>query len=128
MALFQLHRDYRFIATTGHSIQFTKGVPVYVPPVLHKEVQMFGAVPVEGDVESVLGEEAPAKDEVPVEERTRQLLDAFKQLQDRNERGDFTGQGIPSLPALKKLITDFTPDKKEVENLWHLYVEEHAAG
>jgi len=127
MAMFQLHRRYLFIATSGHSIQFEKNTPVYVPPVLHKAVQAFGAIPVDEGVESVLDEEAVKKEEVPMEERNRQLIDAFKALQERNGRGDFTGQGIPALPALKKIITDFDPDKKEVEALWHLYIEDQNA-
>lgn len=124
MAFFTLHRDYRLISALGHSIQFKKDEPVYVPPALHKDVQAIGAVPVEGDVESILGEEKEVKPEVAQEERHRQLLDAFKVLQDRNQRGDFTGQGIPSLKALKTIITDFEPAKAEVENLWHLYLDE----
>lgn len=124
MAFFTLHRDYRLISALGHSIQFKKDEPVYVPPALHKDVQAIGAVPVEGDVESILGEEKEVKPEVAQEERHRQLLDAFKVLQDRNQRGDFTGQGIPSIKALKTIITDFEPAKAEVENLWHLYLDE----
>lgn len=124
MAFFTLHRDYRLISALGHSIQFKKDEPVYVPPALHKDVQAIGAVPVEGDVESILGEEKEVKPEVAQEERHRQLLDAFKLLQDRNQRGDFTGQGIPSIKALKTIITDFEPAKAEVENLWHLYLDE----
>lgn len=124
MAFFTLHRDYRLISALGHSIQFKKDEPVYVPPALHKDVQAIGAVPVEGDVESILGEEKEVKPEVAQEERHRQLLDAFKVLQDRNQRGDFTGQGIPSVKALKTIITDFEPAKAEVENLWHLYLDE----
>ena len=108
MAMFTLHRNYRFISDTGHSIYFEKGVPTHVPPVLHRAVQAFGAIPVEDDVESV-------------------LIDAFKKLQEHNGRGDFTGQGIPSITALKKIIIDFDPDKKEVEALWQLYIEDQNA-
>ena len=125
MAYFTLHRDHRFISALGHSVQFRKNEPVYVPPALHKEVQAFGAKPVDAaEVESILGEEQEQKPEVAQEERHRQLLDAFKALQERNARGDFTGQGIPSIKALKTLITDFEPAKAEVENLWHLYLDE----
>lgn len=127
MAMFTLHRNYRFISDTGHSIYFEKGVPTHVPPVLHRAVQAFGAIPVEGDVESILGDEATKKQEVPMEERNRQLIDAFKKLQEHNGRGDFTGQGIPSVTALKKIIIDFDPDKKEVEALWQLYIEDQNA-
>lgn len=127
MAHFTLHRDYRFISAIGHTVQFTKNEPVYVPPALHREVQAFGAIPVDDDVESVLGEAKAVKPEVPLEERHRQLLDAFKMLQERNEREDFTGQGIPAMKTLKKIITDFEPTKAEVENLWHQYIAEQNA-
>lgn len=60
--------------------------------------------------------------ELTAEEREEQLIKAFKVLQERNERGDFTGQGIPSIPALKKLV-EFAPEKKEVETLWTHFVE-----
>lgn len=127
MAYFTLHRDYRLISAIGHSVQFRKDEPTYVPPALHKDVQAIGAVPVDdAEVESILGEEKEVKPEVAQEERHRQLLDAFKVLQDRNQRGDFTGQGIPAIKALKTLITDFEPAKVEVENLWHLYLDEQS--
>lgn len=127
MAMFKLHRDYRFISAVGNSVQFRKDEPTFVPPQLHKEVQGFGAVPCDPEeVASILGEEPVAAPQLSVDERHRQLLDVFKLLQDRNARGDFTGQGIPSIIALKKLITDFEPEKKEVENLWHMYIEEQA--
>ena len=44
----------------------------------------------------------------------------------RNERGDFTGQGIPAIPALKKLV-EFSPEKKEVETLWTHFIEEQVS-
>lgn len=125
MAHFKLHRDYRFISAIGHTIQFLKDTPVYVPPGLHKDVQAFGAVPVDdADVESILGEAVVTAPEVPLEERHRQLLDAFKVLQDRNAREDFTGQGIPAIKVLKTMVDGFVPTKDEVENLWHNYLNE----
>ena len=69
MAYFTLHRDHRFISALGHSVQFRKNEPVYVPPALHKEVQAFGAEPVDAaEVESILGEEQEQKPEVAQEE------------------------------------------------------------
>lgn len=64
--------------------------------------------------------------ELTAEEREEQLIKAFKTLQGRNERGDFTGQGIPAIPALKKLV-EFSPEKKEVETLWTHFIEEQAS-
>ena len=124
MSEFILNRDYRLISKTGHSIQFVKGDPVFVPPECKQEVIAIGAQPVDGDT-TVLAEEETIV-EFTREERDEQLIKAFKLLQERNERGDFTGQGVPAIPALKKLI-EFTPEKKEVEALWASYVEEQAS-
>ena len=124
MSEFILNRDYRLISKTGHSIQFHKGEPVHVPPECRAEAISIGAQPTDGNTD-VLGEEKVVV-QLTAEERSEQLIKAFKILQDRNTRGDFTGQGIPAIPALKKLV-EFEPEKKEVESLWTSYREELAA-
>lgn len=121
MPEFTLNRTYRLISKTGHTIQFIKGEPVFVPLPCKAEAIAIGAVPVDGDT-NVL-EDEPVKVELSAEQREEQLIAAFKLLLERNERGDFTGQGIPSIPALKKIV-DFNPDKKEVEALWNDFRKE----
>lgn len=121
---FTLNRNHRLISKTGHSIQFVKGEPVYVPPECKNEAVAIGAQPVDGDTTVLPDEEVIV--EFTVEERQEQLLKAFKLLQERNARGDFTGQGLPAIPALKKLV-EFDPEKKEIETLWTQFVEEQAS-
>lgn len=120
---FTLNRNHRLISLTGHTIQFVKGEPVAVPAALKAEVIAIGAQPVDGNTD-VLDEEKEVV-ELTAEEREEQLVKAFKALQGRNERGDFTAQGVPSIAALKKIV-EFAPEKKEVETLWVSYLEEQA--
>ena len=124
MSEFVLNRDHRLISTTGHTIQFRKGEPVYVPAVCRAEAIGIGAQPTDGNTDILEDEKVII--ELTAEERNEQLIKAFKILQERNGRGDFTGQGLPSIPALKKLV-EFEPDKKEVETLWTAFKEELAA-
>lgn len=128
MAHFVLNRDYRYISPLGHTVQFAKDEPVYVPPELHRLVQTFGALPTEDGVESVLGEEKAPAPEITPEQRREQIIAAFRVLEDRNEREDFTGQGIPSVAAMRELIPAFKVEKKEVEGVWREYVESKVVG
>ena len=127
MSEFVLNRNYTHRSTSGHIINFVKDEPVYVPPVCRKEVTMLGATSM-GEAIDVIDAEREEKPELTPDERREALIKAFKSLQERNHRNDFTGQGIPSIAALKKIIEDFDVDKKEVESLWPLYIEEQAAG
>lgn len=123
MSEFVLNRNYTHRSLSGHIINFVKDVPVYVPPVCRKEVTMLGAVSMDEAID-VLDAETSKKPELTPDERREALIKAFKFLQERNHRGDFTGQGAPSVTALKKVIEDFKVDKKEVEELWTVYREE----
>ena len=125
MSEFVLNRNYTHRSLFGHVINFVKNEPVYVPPVCRKEVTAIGAVSMDEKVDVLDPENAPRIPLTP-DERRAELITAFKMLQERNNRTDFTGQGVPSVPALKKIV-DFEIDKKEVEELWRDYHEEQAA-
>jgi len=122
---FVLNRNYVHRSGLGHMIRFEKGVPTYVAPECRKEVMMIGALPADGEMNILDPELEP---EIPLsgEERNEALIKAFVALQARNSRDDFTGQGVPSVTALKKIV-DFTIDRKEVEILWRQYLEEKNA-
>ena len=124
MPEFTLNRNHRLVSLTGHTIQFVKDEPVFVPQECKTEAIAIGAQPTDGNTD-VLADEVVVV-ELTAEEREEQLIKAFKTLQGRNERGDFTGQGIPAIPALKKLV-EFSPEKKEVETLWTHFIEEQAS-
>ncbi len=125
MSEFVMNRNYVHRSGTGHILRFEKDVPTYVPPECRKEVLMFGAVSLDGNSD-ILDPELQEAPELSQDERSAQLIAAFKVLQARNSREDFTGQGVPSVPALKKIV-DFSIDRKEVEVLWREYIEEQAA-
>ena len=124
MAEFVLGRTHTHRSLMGHIINFKKGQPVWVPPVCHREVSAIGAMPVKGDRVDPLDDEPQEKPELTAEERQDQLVAAFKILQSRNARDDFTGQGVPSVSALRKIIDDFVPDRREVEEVWRNYLDE----
>ena len=126
MTNFVLGRNYVHSSKFGHVIAFEKNVPTYVPPECHKEVAMIGAMPDDGSEVNILGDEVIRQPELTIDERREQLIAAFELLQERNSRTDFTGQGVPSVPALKKIV-DFDFDRKEVEPLWRDYLEEKSA-
>lgn len=121
MSEFTLNRNFTLISKTGHVILFKKGQATWVPPEVRKEAIQIGAQPSDGNTD-VLEEETVV---IPLSagERAEKLIEAFKTLQQRNNRTDFTGQGIPAIPALKKLV-EFDVEKKEVETLWNAYREE----
>lgn len=117
MSEFVLHRNYTHRSTLGHVITFVKGEPVWVPPHMHKEVTEIGAERVDGDKVDVLGEEKAEVVPLTPDERRSELIAAFALIKERNNRSDFTGQGLPSIAALRRIV-DFDLDKKEVETLW----------
>lgn len=117
MAHFTLNRNHTHRSTLGRVINFVKDEPVYVPPELHKEVAAIGATRADGEKTEILDAEKEVAKQYTPDERRTELFLAFAKLAGRQARGDFTGQGIPSIPALKKLI-EFEPEKREVEELW----------
>lgn len=120
MPEFVLNRNYNLVGK-GHNIKFVKGAPTYVPPELAREAVGIGA-DVVGEKIDVLGEEdAPAEHLTPAD-RERLLFSAFETLIARNERGDFGGDGKPSIPELKRLV-DFSLDKKERDTAFQKFRE-----
>lgn len=118
-----LNRTHTHRSTHGHIINFFKGQPVYVPPVCEREVVVFGAEPVDGEKIDVLDDQTPAYTEEPGgAEREAQILAAFSLLEERNQRGDFTGQGRPHPVAIKEL-TGIKVDARERDMLWERHIE-----
>ena len=113
---FTLHANRVVAFTSGHAIEFKKGVPTHVPKELWKQVQAIGAIP-----DEILEEdEAKAVPELSADERREKLLAAMAELADTNIREDFTGNGSPSIPALKAR-TGLVADAKERDALWLEY-------
>lgn len=110
MPEFVLNRTFNLVGK-GHNIRFTKGVPTYVPPEMAREAVAIGAESI-GEKIDVLGPESVEPAQLTATDKEQLFFAAFETLIARNEREDFGGDGRPSMPALKKILT-FSFDKKE---------------
>jgi hypothetical protein len=119
MPEYVLNRTYTHRSTHGHIVNFVKGQPVFVPPILEREVAQFGAEPVDGERVDLLSDmdEKKAPEAPTGADRRAILLAAFEQLEKRNQRGDFTGQGRPNLSILKDLV-GFEVSTRERDETW----------
>lgn len=100
----------------GHSIEFKKGVPTYVPKECYRHVQEAGAVP--EDPEGAVDQLPVVKDAVTdTNDRKESIFAAFGVLTEANKREDFTAAGIPKASSVAAL-TGFDVDGKERDALW----------
>jgi hypothetical protein len=125
MPEFVLNRNHSMRSLYGHIVDFKKGQPVYVPPICAREAASIGAECVDGKVD-VLDPEAPVVVPMSPDERQENILTAFKLMEERAQRGDFSASGIPAKNSLEKIL-GFGVDKKEFEPLWTAYVVEKGA-
>lgn len=122
-----LNRTHTHRSTMGHIVNFVKGQPVYVPPALEKEVALIGAEPVDGERVELLEDLPEALPEEPTGEERKKLLKlTYGQLEARNQRGDFTGQGRPNVKVLQSLL-GFEVTNRERDEVWEEYVGERVA-
>lgn len=115
-----LNRNYTHRSLLGHSVEFKKGEPVFVPPILEKEVVAIGAQRVDGENPAVVEEVKKAEEVLSDEQRKEELYAAFDLIVERNDSGDFTAQGIPTVKAVEKIV-GFNVEKKEVAESYAAY-------
>lgn len=114
---FILSRDRVYSSTMGHSIDFKKGVPTFVPPALYAEVQAIGAIPEEELPEPI----APVSSEpTDPNKRAEEILAGIEALVERNAREDFAASGAPHVRALN-VILGWKPTPQERDQLWARY-------
>lgn len=118
--LFVLNRNYVLSTELGHSIQFIKDEPVYVPPVVQARAIAIGATPADGSDPEVLGAESVKHDPQDPQERNPLIMDAILQLVARNERDDFNAAGMPRVDAVSKIV-DFKVSAQEIAGQWQAY-------
>lgn len=126
MSEFVLQRDRVIRTTTGHSIEFKKGVPVYVPPGAVRAAMDAGAVPIADDF--VGGEDEDARPVMSAEAvdpvaRKAKILEVLDTVVKRNDRDDFSAAGKPHVKAISELA-GFKVDKKELELAWAEYMNQ----
>lgn len=120
-----LSRTHTHRSIHGPIIQFEKNKPTYVPPICEKEVLAFGAEPTEGDKLDLL-DDMPHIDRPPEgKEREQAIFAAFELLEQRNQRGDFTGQGRPHPKALREIL-GFEVETRERDTVWEAYLTKKA--
>lgn len=117
---FIMHRNRTVASPRGHTIEFKKGEPTYVPPECYEDVIAVGAIPEEELPEEPVAEGAEPTDPA---ERQKAIFDAFEKLVLRNGREDFAASGAPNGKALNNLL-GFTVDSKERLTLWNKFQTE----
>jgi hypothetical protein len=121
-----LNRNHTHRSTHGHIIQFVKGQPTYVVPICEKEVLAFGAEPCEGEKLDLL-DDMPHLPVAPQgADREAALFVAFEMMEERNQRGDFTGQGRPHPKVLREIV-GFDVETRERDTTWEAYLTKKAA-
>lgn len=113
---FTLNRDRTVVSTLGHSVEFKKGVPTYVPPELYAEVSAVGAMPEHELTEEEVKKTAPAEPADPAE-REAAVFAAFEGIMLRGRREDFTAGGAPHPKVLAQAL-GWTLHNKERDILW----------
>lgn len=117
MPLYTLHRNHTHNSTLG-VLSFIKGEETWVPPILEREIVAIGGMPVSGTGPDVLGDEAePEAAPQSFNERRDEIFAAFQLIVETNEPKDFTGAGVPTVAAVKKLVTSDI-DRNEIVELW----------
>jgi len=122
---FILNRDLVHASTTGHSVEFKKGVPTYVPPTVRKEVLAFGALPETG--EDIIKETVENYVPSDPDERKQAIFDAFRTMIEAGTREFFTATGIPELTAVTKIV-GWKVDQAERTRYWGEYQAEQNDG
>ena len=120
MAEYVLNRNFVLRSMTGHSVNFVKNVPTFVPALIEREARGIGAERVDGANPDMLDPESPEVAPLSHDERAEQIRAAFTLLTERNDSKDFTGAGVPSVKAVEKLV-EFDVDRNEVVALWQAY-------
>jgi hypothetical protein len=117
MPMFVLSRNYVLTTTAGRSIQFEKGKPTLVPPMMVRDAVAIGATPADGSEVDVL--EPDTIDTTPKDPTARsgQIYKAIEQLVANNQRKDFTSAGSPHVKAVTRVL-GWEPDPREVALAW----------
>lgn len=121
--MFVSNRDITVSSTLGHSLDFKKGVPTHVPPIMRKICIERGILPVEGVEEAVVmleeAERGPKLHLAPddVDERKEAIEKACREIAKRNHSDDFTGGGIPNANAVTAAL-GWKVNQVEIREIW----------
>lgn len=125
MPTYVLGRTYT-LAGNGFVIDFKKGQPVHVPPEMEVEAMKIGAEPVDGKKPDMLPKEEVVKEAPEGADRNALMFAAFEEIVKGGVRGDFTGQGIPTVKSVEKIV-GFDTTKQEIDTLYREFKQAEAA-
>jgi len=119
MSEFVLNRTFT-VRTTNGVISFIKGEPTLVPSSMVRDVIAIGGVRADGSDVDMSEAAVVTKPVVVGVERQDELFAAFGLLVEKNDSKDFTGQGVPSVKAVEKIVS-FDVDRAELAEAWTEY-------
>ena len=119
MAEFILNRTFT-LRTTNGVLSFVKGEPTRVPPLMERDVVAIGGIRADGQDVDMEEAPTPAKPIVTGIERQDDLFAAFGLICEKNDSKEFTGQGVPTVKAVEKIVS-FDVDRAELVEAWHEY-------
>ena len=125
-SLFTLNRNHVLTSLSGRSVEFVKGVPTHVPPMMIKEALAIGANPAEG-TEADLSEPEVKKAPTDPDVRSAAIMEAVEKLAAQNDREAFTAAGSPTAKAVSALV-GYTVAAQEVKKVWGDYQAALAEG
>lgn len=119
-------QNRRMATTSGHVIQFKRNTPKEIPRSILPDAMAIGATPVE---QSDLPEQ-PEPDKVPEtsDERRDAILEAIGLLHERQERGDFTANGLPQIDKIEELSGVTNLHSQERDALWSEFQQSEGEG
>lgn len=119
MPEFVLNRTHT-LRTTNGVISFIKGQPTNVPDAMVLDIVAIGGVRADGGDVDTSEPALAAKPVLHGVERQDELYAAFGLITEKNDSKDFTGQGVPTIKAVEKIVS-FDVDRTEVVEAWAAY-------
>ena len=119
MPFYKLNRTHTHRSLFG-VVSFVKDEPTWVIPALEREIVAIGGERTDGEAVDPLDPVVVDKVPLSAEDRESELRAAFDILIERNDSGDFTGAGTPTVKAIEKMV-DFSTDRTEIDTSWSAY-------
>lgn len=112
--------------STGHAVEFKKGVPTLAPVGMHEELFERGVLPADQSGAAALDLAGATVDAATPKvllapddgnERSMKIVEVFKAMVKRNSATDFTAGGTPNAAAVTSAL-GWRVDQKEVRAAW----------